>query len=197
MELARPLVFDASLLAAVVVDPRAGAAWVVLVGVDVAGWAEVAGFVPPMLKRLGALLVAVAAPDEAGAELPPPTPENSDEDGAVVVVAPAAAVVVVAPLEAGVLAGVEAAGLPKLKRELPPVDVPVPEVPENRLLVGAAEDVGVVELFPPKLNEAMPEEDGCEEAGAAGVFPRLNVGGLLAGVAEGVELPRENNGLDA
>tara|TARA_R110002003_G_scaffold279_22_gene18185 strand:+ start:17418 stop:18020 length:603 start_codon:yes stop_codon:yes gene_type:complete len=184
VELASPPVFAASLVA----PPSVGAGWVVEVDVDGCP-AVVEGFAPPpRLKRLGALLAAVVAPDAAGAELPPPMPEKRDGAGAVVVVVPFPAVVAVAPLVAAVLPGVEAAGLPMLNNVLPPAVVLVPDpAAENKLGVGAPEDV-VAPVFPPKLKDAMFEA-GCDVAGGAGVVPKLKVGALLAGVEEGVALP--------
>lgn len=191
VELAIPPV----LLASFDVPPSVGAGW--LVEVDVDGCAVDAAGVAP--KRLGALLVAVVAPDDAGAELPPPNPENIEELGAAVVVAAAVpAVVVVAPLVAGALPGVDAAGLPRLNKELPLVDAGVPDpAPANRLPEGAAEDVGAA-AFPPRLKDAMLEA-GCEVAGAAGVLPRLKAGALLAGVDDGVEAgcAPNNDGFEA
>lgn len=188
VELASPPAFAASL----VVPPSVGAGW--LVEVDVDGCAAVvAGFAAPIPNKLGALLVVVAAPEVAGAELPPPIPENSDEPGAVDVAVVLPAVVVVAPLAAVVLPGVEAAGLPMLNKELPPVVAPVLDpAPENKPELGAAEDVGAG-VFPPRLKEAM-FDGGWEDAGAAGVAPMLKVGGLLAGVDEVVALAPPNSG---
>jgi hypothetical protein len=184
VELPSVAVFAASL----VVPPGVGAGW--LVDVDVEGCsAVVAGFAPPpKLKRLGVLLVAVPAPEVAGAELPPPIVGNSDEPEAVAVVAPVPAVVVVAPLVAGVLPGAEAAGLPMLNRELLPVDAPVLDpAPANMLEEGAADDVAAG-VFPPRLKDAMLD-GGCEDAVVAGVAPMLKAGGLLAGVEEDVAGP--------
>jgi hypothetical protein len=162
VELASPPVFDASL----VVPPKAGTGWL---GADVAEGcvAAVAGFAAPKPNPLGALLVAVVAPDAAGAELPAPSPLNSDEPEAAAVVAPAEAVVVVAPLAGGVLPVVGVAGLPMF---------------ENRLDAGAAGFAASV--FPPILKP--PRLGGCEDAGAAGVVPRLKDGGLLPGVDDAV-----------
>jgi hypothetical protein len=141
-----------------------------------------------MLNRPGALLVAVVAPDVAGAELPPPIPEKSEEPGAVVVGVGAPAAVLVAPLVAGVLLDAGAAGLPMLNMELPPGFAPVLEPAfENKPELGAAEDVGAA-LLPPKVKEAMVA-GGWEDAGAA---PRPKAGGLLAGVEEGVALAGAN-----
>jgi hypothetical protein len=155
------------------------------VGVDVA-----AGVEPAWPKRLGAPLVAVPAPEVAGAELPPPSEGNRDGADEVAVVAPGPAVVVVAPVVAGALAGAEAAGL--LNKELAPVDPPVLEPAPANKLEGAAEDAGAAEV-PPKLKDAMLD-GGCEDAVAAGVAPpRLKDGGLLAGVedaAAGVWAPK-------
>jgi hypothetical protein len=162
VELASPPVFDASL----VIAPRVGAGW--LVGVVVDGCAAVvAGFAAPKPNPLGALLVAIVAPDAAGAELPPPSPLNSEEPELAAVVVPAGAVVVVAPLAVGVLPVVRVAGLPMFA---------------NRLDAGAADLAASV--FPPILKP--PRLGGCEDAGATGVVPRLKVGGLLAGVDDAV-----------
>jgi hypothetical protein len=142
-----------------------------------------------VLNKLGVLLVAVAvaAPDDADVEVAPPIPENRDVPPVVAAVAPLAEAVVVAPLAAGVLLGVEVAGFPKLNKELPPADAPVLDAaPANKLEAGAADDVGAA-VFPPRVKDGMLEE-GWEAAGAACVVPRLKVGGLLAGVAEGVAL---------
>jgi hypothetical protein len=175
VELASPPAFEASL------PPRVCPGWLVG-GVGCAG--VVAGFAPPIPNRPGALVVAVGAPDVAGAELPPPSPENSDGLGAVDVW------VVVAPLVAGVLPDAGAAGLPMLNNELPPVFPPVAPAFANKVEAGGVEDAGAA-LLPPKLNEAMA--GGCEEAEAAGVAPRLKPDGLLAGVEEGVALGALNN----
>jgi hypothetical protein len=139
-----------------VVPPSVGAGW--LVDADVDGCsAVVAGFELAAPKRLGVPLVAVPAPDVAGAELAPPRPENIDDPDAVAVVAPVPAVVVVAPLVAGPLPVAEAAGLPMLNRELLPVAAPVlAPAPANKLEAGAADDVGAG-VFPPKLKDAMPD----------------------------------------
>lgn len=161
VELASPPVFDASL----VVPPKVGAGWLVAAVVDDCA-AVVAGFAAPKPNPPAALLGVVAAPDAAGVELPPPSPPNSVEPEVAVVVAPAGAGVVVAPLVAGVLPGVEVAGLPMLA---------------NKLDAGAAGFAGSV--FPPVLN-APRLDRGCENAGAAGVVPRLNADGLLAGVED-------------
>jgi hypothetical protein len=145
----------------------------------------VPGVEPAWPNRLGAPLVAVPAPDVAVAELPPPSEGNRDGAGAVAEVAPVPAVVVVAPVVAGVLLGAEVAGLPMLNKEPPPVEAPVLDPAPANKLEGVAEDAGVAE-FPPKPKDAMLD-GGCEDpvAGvAAGVPPRLNDGGLLAGVED-------------
>jgi len=162
------------------VPPKVGAGWLV----DAEGCAVVVGvFAPPRLNRLGAPLVAVLAPDVAGAELPPPMPENSDEVGAVVVAVPLPDVVVVAPLVAVILPGAEAAGAAPNNEVLPVVPADLDEAPPKRLGVAVPEDAGAA-LFPPRLNPAMLD-GGCEDAEAAGVPPKANVGALLAGVALG------------
>lgn len=178
VELASPAV----LLASLVVPRSVEAGWPLVFDVD--GCSVVAaGLGAP--NKLGALLVAVVAPDAAGAELAPPSPENND--GAVVAVDVAPAVVVVAPLDAGVLPGAEAAGLPMVNKELPPAGLLALEpAPANKLEAGAADDVGAG-VFPPRLKEAMLVE-GWEVAGAAGVLPMLKAGALLAGVEEEVVL---------
>jgi hypothetical protein len=147
-----------------------------------------AGFAPPKLKRLDPLVEGAVAPDAAGAELPEPIPENKDAAGVVVVEGMLLVVVVVAPPEAVVLGAAEAAGLPRLNKELPAAVALELFAPENRLLFEAVDDAGGA-VCPPRLKEAIGAEDGWVEGGAAGVFPRPKVGGLLAGVAEGVELP--------
>jgi hypothetical protein len=100
---------------------------------------------------------------------------------------------VVAPLAGVVPVGVLTAGLLKrLRPELPPaagaLGVEEPAAP-NRLGVGAAEDVAA--LSPPAVPKPPSEgvADGCEAAGVDP--PRLNVGGLLAGVVLG--RPPPNN----
>lgn len=127
--------------------------------------------------------VGAAADEAGGAELPPPTPPNRDGAEPVAVAA------------GGVeLAGVLASGfLKRLRPELPPaagalgVDDPAPP---NRPGDGAADEVAALSLSPPPPKLKPPSEgvaDGCEAAGwAAGVDPpRLNEGGLLAGVVLG------------
>jgi hypothetical protein len=107
------------------------------------------------------------------------------------VVAPLVAVVV-APVAGVELVGVLTSGfLKRLKPELPPAEgalgVEDPTAP-NKPDVGAADEVAALSLSlspPPRLkppNEGVAA--GCEAAGCdAGVEPpRLNVGGLLAGV---------------
>lgn len=166
--------------------PSPDAGWPLVFDADGCS-AVVAGLEAVAPNRLGALLVAVAAPDAAGAELAAPVPENKEGAAVAVDVAPAPAVVVVAPLAAGVLLGAEAAGLPMVNKELPPVDAPVLDpTPANKLEAGAADDVGAG-VFPPRPKDAMLE-DGCEVAEAAGVVPMLKAGGLLAGVEEVVAL---------
>jgi hypothetical protein len=174
VEAPSPPVFAASLFA----PPDVGAGWVA--GADVVPEVE-----PAWPNRLGAPLVAVPAPDVAGAELPPPSEGNRDGADAVAEVVPVPAVVVVAPVVAGVLLGAAAAGLPMLNKELPPVEAPVLDPAPANKPEGAAEGAGVAEL-PPKPKDAMLD-GGCEDAVAgvaAGVPPRLKDGGLLAGVED-------------
>jgi hypothetical protein len=154
---------------AVLVAPRVGAGCEVVLEVD-AG----ASLVPGLLNKLGVVPEVEVVPDAGAAELPPPRLGNRDElDDAVVVAA---------PLVAAVLVG--AAGLPQLKP--PPVEAPAPE---NKLLVGPAEEVGAA-MFPPKVEDGAALDAGWEEAGCvAGVVLRLNPRGF-AGVDEGVVLPR-------
>lgn len=159
--------------------------------------ALVAGFAPPKPpNKLGALLVAVAVADAGGTELPPPRLGNSDGVDAVVVVAPGV-------VEAGLLEPnklpAEAPALDIAPPNRPPVGAAEDVAPENKLLVGAAGGVAAA-LFPPnppsppRLKEDAEVAEGCEEAGcAADVAPMLNAGGLLAGVDEGVVLPRLPN----
>jgi hypothetical protein len=162
---------------------------------DAAGASLAAG----LLNKLGVVpeVVVAAVAGAADEALPPPSPPpmlgNKDElDDAVVVGAP---LVAVAPVVAAVLAG--AAGLAKLKP--PPVDAGV-EAPagENRLGVAEADDAV---LFPPRLKPEAGVDEGCEEAGCAGVAPTLNPPRGFAGVEEGVVLPsppkRPPAGLDA
>lgn len=135
----------------------------------------VAGLAP---KRLGVAPEVAPELDAGGAELPPPRPGKAVEP-AVVVVGPLVAVVV-ALLVAVVSAAVDAGGLPQLKLLLPPADAGVLEpAPAKRPPLAGADDAGAV-VFPPN--------DGVEPV-EAGVEPRLNPRGL-AGVAEGVVLPR-------
>lgn len=111
----------------------------------------------------------------------PAAPNNEG----VAVVAPLVAVVV-APLAGVELVGVLTSGfLKRLRPELPPAaGVEDPAAPK-RLGVGAADDVAALSLSlspPPRVNP--PPKDGvaagCEAAGVDP--PKLNVGGLLAGV---------------
>lgn len=177
-----------------VVGPSVGAAWDAGAE-DVGGAAVDAG----LLNSEGPVPELVAAPEVGGAEVPPPRlgndddpdPDpppragNRDEPDAVVVAPP--------PLVA-LVAGVD--GLPQLKVVLPPVEVPVfvpvlDPAPAKRPLDGAAETAGAA-MFPPKVKDGGPDAVGCEEAGcAADEVPRLNPPrGLLAGVEDGVVLPR-------
>ena len=182
-----------------VVVPSAGAAWDVGAD-DVDGAAVDAG----LLNRLEVVPELAAAPEADGAELPPPRlgnddePDpppsvgNSDEPDAVVVVPPPLVAVVVAPPAAPVLAGVDVGGLAQLKVVPPPEEGAVLDpAPAKRLLDGAAEDAGAA-MFPPKLKDGAAPAVGCDEVGcAADEVPRLNPPrGLLAGVEEGVVLPR-------
>lgn len=128
-----------------------------------------------LLKRFGVAPELLAAPEVGVLELAPPSPENSEDPGAVDVGAPLVAVVVVVEL-----VGADAVGL--LPREKP---APVADAPEKRLLVGAEDVPGAVEV-PPRLKpDAGVVEDGagCEEAG---VVPKEKAG--FAGVEEGVVL---------
>lgn len=152
---------------------------------------------PPNMLGLGPD-VGADAEEVGGAELPAPAPPNNDGVELVAVVAAPLVAVVVAPLAGVVLVGVLTAGLlNRLKPELPPaaagaLGVDEPAAP-NRLGVAAAEDVAALSFSPPpKLKP--PREGvaaGCEAAGgAAGVdAPRLNEGGLLAGVVLGSPPP--------
>lgn len=147
-----------------------------------------AGFAPPRPPNIpdDAPDVGAAADEAGGAELPPPTPPNSD------------GVELDAVAAAGVeLEGVLASGfLKRLRPELPPaaeapgVDDPAPP---NRPGDGAADEVAALSLSPPPKLKPPSEgvADGCEAAGwEAGVDPpRLNEGGLLAGVVLGSPPP--------
>lgn len=120
-------------------------------------------------KRLEGAPEVAPAPEAGVAELPPPRPEKAVEP----------AVVVAGPLVAGVLAGVEAGGLPQLKVLLPAAGAGVLDpAPANRLPLAGADDAGAA---------AVPPRDGVEPVDA-GADPRLNPSGL-AGVDEGVVLP--------
>lgn len=154
------------------VTPRVLAGW----AVDAAGADVGAGFAPK--KEV----VAVLAPDVAGAELPPPIPEKSDEPPAVVVAAvPLPVVVVAVPLVAVAPAGVEAAGAAP-NREFPPVDAAgLAAAAPKRLEAAPPKDAGEAAL-PPELKPAMPDVGCVVAGGAAGVPPKLNEGALLAGV---------------
>jgi hypothetical protein len=195
VELASPPALAAS-PAAVPVAGAGGVGWEVAVDVD--GCAVVvAGFVPPKLGNIDVAPGVEAAP-EVGAG-------KSDDvgAGAVVVVAPLAGAVVVAPDVAVVPAGVDAAGF-ILNKELPPVEAPAVGAALKRLGAGAP-DAGA--LLPPREKRVLAGAPDAEPAGGkmlmagaceeAGEPPRLNDGGLLAGVEEGVLLPSENRGLAA
>lgn len=166
-----------------------------------ASWAEFeagavvdAGFAPPRPPNRPAVApdVGAAAEEVGAAELPLPAPPNNDVAELVAVVVAPLVAVVVAPLAGVELVDVLASGfLKRLKPELPPaggaLGVEDPAAP-NRLGAGAADEVAALSLPPPKLKP--PNEgaaDDCEVPGcAAGVDPpRLNDGGLLAGVVLG------------
>lgn len=133
---------------------------------------------PPVAPEVG------AADDVGAAELAP-APPNSPVDE---LVAGAAALLdaVVAGPGAGVeLVGVLTSGF--LNKFSPAVE-PAEDGARNRADVGVAEGVAALSLSPPpRLNPPKDGADaGCEAAGCdAGVDPpRLNVGGLLAGVLD-------------
>lgn len=155
-----------------------------------------AGLAPPKLKSPGAAVLVDAAP-ELAALAPPPRLGKRDRPEVAVVAVPAPGEAVEPPKGAAVDAG---ALPPGLRKPNPPEPEP-PEGPdpalaaENMLLAGAPVDTGV-DLSPPKLKGfAGVVAEGCDEAGCAeaGVAPRLNAGGLLAGVEDGVVLPRLPN----
>lgn len=146
-----------------------------------------AGFEPappkPPPKRPPVVPDAGAAEDAGVAELVPAAPNN---DGAplVAVAAVPLAVVVEAPL-----AGVADAGVPAPSSFLKRVEAGVDGfAAPNRLGVAAAAEAAGLSLSPPPRlkppNEGVAA--GCEDAGCvAGVDPpRLNAGGLLAGVLD-------------
>ena len=177
VELPRPLL--AASPEAAVVEPAVGAGAVV-VAPD--GW-----LVPPV-----GLLNSVDAggPPDAGAELAgllPPPRLNSDVPVVEVVVAPAPAVVV----GAAEAAFVDAAVAPPAVGKLNPPELPAPEAfgpvfaDENMLLGASVLEAGG--LSAPGVEAFVELLTGCAEV------PRLKVGGLLAGVAEGVVLPRLPN----
>jgi hypothetical protein len=190
VELASPPVVDAPVPVVPVVALSVGAGSVVEVDVEAVGCAVVVAGLAP--KRFGVADVVVPAAEDVGADVAPPRLPKSVEVGALVVVVPLLAAVVVAPAVAFVLVGVDVVGLFAPNNVLPPVDAPgVAPIPANKLLVGAADDVGG--LLPPRLKPVIA--GACDEdAGGAGVGPRLNVGALLAGVADGVLLPNPPNG---
>lgn len=136
----------------------------------------------------------VGAPVDAAAELagvlPPPRVGNGDgPEVAVVVAVPPAAV-----FEAAEVAAVEAGVFPPSLGKLKPAELPPPAAldvvfaDENRPL--GASEADAADLSPPKPRRLEEVEPGCDAAGAP---PRLKVGALLAGVAEGVVLPRVPN----
>lgn len=184
VEAASPVV-DAPVLVPVVA-PSVGAGIVVDVDEEAVGCVVVVAALAP--KRFGVAEAVVPAAEDVGADVPPPRLPKRVEVGALVGVGPLAAAVVVAPAVAGVLVGADVAGFAP-NSVLPPVDAPaVAPMPPKRLLVGAADDVGG--LLPPRVNPVIA--GACDEIGCAGV-PRLNVGALLAGVADGVLLPNPGN----
>jgi len=128
-----------------------------------------------------------AGPELAGV-LPPPRVENIDGPEVEVVEVPApAAVVVVAAGVAVVAAGVPPPSVGKPNApELPPPGVfdPVFAGANMPLEASVAEAAG---LSPPELRVFAELLAGWDEV------PRLKVGALLAGVAEGVVLPRLPN----
>lgn len=152
-----------------------------------AGAVDDVGFAPPRPPKR-----PVVAPDVGAA---------AEEAGVAELVAAPLVAVVVAPLAGVELVGVLTSGfLKRPKAELPPaagaLGVEAPAVPK-RLEVVVAEEVAALSLSPPpKLkppNEGVA--DGCEAAGCeAGVDPpRLNEGGLLAGVVLGRPPPPPNS----
>lgn len=171
-----------------VVFPAAAAGAVV---VDVAGWVVVpAGLLKS--EDAGALVDVVAA---LAGVLRPLRFENIDGPEVEAVVVPALAAVVEVP-DAGVAeAGVAPPSLGKLNPpELPPPAALDPVFADENLLLGASVAAGAG-LLPFRLRGFAEVVAGCDEAGCveAGVVPRLKVGGLLAGVAEGVAPPRFPN----
>lgn len=159
MEFASPPVLVASFAAL----PIVAAGWLV----DVDGCAVDVAVFPPPNSPLGPPLVGAPRPDVAGAELPLPAPANSEGAAAAAVEVPELPAVVVAPLVGVAAPGAEEVGVPMLA---------------NMLEAGAA-DVFCASVFPPMVKP--PRLDGdCEDAGTAGVVPRLKVGGLFAGVEE-------------
>lgn len=130
---------------------------------------------------------AVDAGAELAGVLPPPRLENNDGPEVAVVVVPAPAVVI----EAEEVAVVEAGAFPpSLGKPNPPEAKPPeafdPVVAEANMLLGAS----VVEAAgwtPPELKGFAELLAGCDGA------PRPKDGGLFAGVADGVVLPRLPN----
>lgn len=186
VEFASPLLLASPEAAGVA--PRVEAGWA---GVE-AGAVVEAGFdaAPPRPPNRPPVAPDAGAAEDAGvAELAPAPPNMLGVELVAVVAAPLVAVVV-APFAGVELVGVLTSGfLKRLEAELPPaagaLGVEDPAAP-NKLGVGAAEEVAALSLSPPpKLKPPNDGVDaGCEAAGcAAGVDPpRLNEGGLLAGV---------------
>jgi hypothetical protein len=180
VEFASPL-FAASPEAAGVA-PRVDVGWAeVEAGAVVEAGVELAPPRPP--KRPPVAAPAAGAAEGAGvAELVPAAPNNEGAPLVAVVAAPLAAVV------AAPLAGVADVGVPAcssfLKSDAGVEDAAAP----NRLGVGAAEGVAALFLSPPPRLKPPSEgvAAGCDAAGwVAGVDPpRVNAGGLLAGVLD-------------
>lgn len=155
---------------------------------------EVAAVVPAAAVGAGADAVGCALVD-AGVELVvllllPRVGKNEEPEVAVDVLVPLGAVVEAAVVGAVEEAGVFPPSLGKLKPvELPPVAALDDVGAEENRFLGASE-LAAAGLSPPRFRVLEGVVLGCD---AAGVPPRLKVGGLLAGVADGVVLPRLPN----